>query len=298
MSPVRIVSTRDAQAITVNALVSNPLVIPEYIISELDKQFVMDEVLRYGGKPTGGAIQYRVSSGRYSDNPSEIVPELAEIPLATVTRGDIQTKPTEKRALGVAISQEMIDRDNVGEVQRQIQAVRNTLVRDVDGGFVNTLRAAVTQTRAATAAWSGATATIRKDINAARRIIRTSTIGAGSYTGFNPDTIIVSPVGEENLLNSTEFQQMIYGQVNSSNVASLGDVPTVLRLKPLVTVGVADNEAFVLQSKVVGGYADERPLQATELYEHRPTETWRSDASRITVGFVDQPLAVCRITGI
>lgn len=296
--PVRIVSTRDSQAITVNAMVSNPLVIPEYILSELDNQFVMDQVLRYAGRPTGGAVQFRVSSGRYADNPSEIVPELGEIPLATITRGDIQTKPTEKRALGVAISQEMIDRDNVGEVQRQIQAVHNTMVRDVDGGFVQTLRNAVTQTRAATAPWSGGTATIRRDINAARRIIRTSTVGPGSYTGFNPDTIIVSPVGEENLLNSMEFQQMIYGSVNPSNVASLADVPMVLRLTPLVTVGVNDNEAFVLQSNVVGGYADERPLQATELYEYRPTETWRSDASRITVGFIDQPAACVRITGI
>lgn len=297
---VRVVSSRSQQPLTVNALLQNPLIVPERIIRAFRNQFVTDRVLRNAGSVTGGAVQYRVSSPQFADTASEIVAEKAEIPLTTVSRGDLVTKPVQKRALGVAISQEMRDRNQMGEVERQITAVRNTIVRDVDGAFVAVLAAGVTQTRAATAAWSGGTATIRKDILAARRIVETSTVTGttDSYLGYQADTLLLNPTDAANLLGSSEFQTLIFGQVNPSNVASLDQVGDVLGLNPLVSVSVAAGTAYVLASQEIGGYADERPLQATELYEQRPNELWRSDASRVTVAFIDQPAAGCKITGI
>lgn len=300
--PVRVVSSRDSQPITVNSLVANPLVIPERIVSELKDQFVMDQVLRNGGSPKGGAVQYRVSSGIFADRASEIVAEGGLIPVTTVTRGDLQTKPTEKRALGVVITKEMRDRDQIGEVERQLMVVKNTIVRDIDGAFFNALAAATTQSRAATAVWSSGTATIRKDINAIRLTIKTAVAPSttAAYMAFEPDTLLISPQTEADLLNSTEFTQLIYGQVNPSNVATLADVPeaNILGLKPLVSVSVPAGTAYVVQSRQVGFYADEVPLEATALYENPPTQTWRSDAYRTTVAGIDQPLAVGKITGV
>jgi hypothetical protein len=301
--PVRIVSTRDQQPITVNAMVANPLIIPERILAEFQNQFVSDQLLRNAGKATGGAVQYRVSSGLFADTGAEIVAEGGEIPLATVTKGDINTAQTQKRALGVAITQEMRDRDAVGEVERQIQVVKNTVVRDVDGAFITALTGAVTQTRAATATWATAgTATIRKDINAAKLLIKKATApgaSANSYMAFQPDTLLIGVDSEADLLNSNEFTQLIFGSANPSNIASLNDLPdaNVLGLRPLVSIALPAGTAYVLQSKVVGGYADERPLQATELYEERKNELWRSDCLRTTAGFIDQPLAAAKITG-
>jgi hypothetical protein len=300
--PVRVVSSRDQQTLTVNSLVANPLIVPERIIDVTQNQFIMDQILRDAGT-NKGAVQFRVSSGIFADDPSEIVAEGAEIPLATVTRGDLQTKPTQKRALGVGITWEMRNRNQLGEVDRQIQVVKNTLVRDIDSAFFSALSAAVTQTRAATATWATtATATIRKDINAAKLLIKKATApgaGAGSFMAFNPTHLLLSVDSEADLLNSPEFTQMIYGQVNPSNVSSLADIPdaNILGLKPLVSPTLAAGTAYVVEAKAVGGYSDERPLQATELYEEQKNELWRSDASRITTGFIDQPLAVARITG-
>ncbi len=303
--PVRFVSTRDQQPVTVNALVENPLIIPERILSELKGQFIMDEVLRNAGKATGGAVQFRVSSPQMADRGSEVVNEGAEYPVATVSRGDLQSKPVQKRGLGVVITQEMRDRNAIGEVERQIKAVRNTLVRDIDGAFMTTLTGAVTLTRAATAAWNvAATATIRKDILAAKRLVKTATVAGttDSYLGFEPTHLLVNPVDEANLLSSSEFTNLIFGQVNPSNVSRFEDLPdgsNVLGLTARASVSVAQNTAWVVTAKEVGGFADERPLRATELYEaNRPAETWRSDTSRITVGFIDQPLAAAKITGI
>jgi hypothetical protein len=302
--PVRVVTSRSSQPLTVNALLQNPLVLPERIISFMENQFVMDQILRNAGKATGGAVQYRVSSGQFADDGVEIVAEGGEIPLATVTKGDLASKPVQKRALGVAITQEMRDRNNLGEIERQLQAVRNTMVRDIDGAFFTTLAAAVTQVRPATATWATtSTATIRKDINAAKLLIKkavTPGASAKDYLGFQPTHLLLSVESEADLLNSPEFMSLIFGSANASNIGSLSDAPdaNVLGLKPLVSIGLAAGTAYVVEQNTVGGYADERPLQATELYEKRENELWRSDASRLTAGFVDQPLAIASITGV
>jgi hypothetical protein len=299
---VRVVSSRSQQPLTVNALLQNPLIVPERILKSFENQFVMDRVLRNAGEATGGAVQFSVSSPQFADSASEIVAEKAEIPLVTVSKGDISTKPVQKRALAVAISEEMRKRNNLGEVERQIAAVRNTIVRDIDGAFVSVLTAAITLTRAATAVWSGGSATIRKDILAAKRLVRTATVTGttDSYLGYEPDTLLLSPVDEANLLASAEFQALIFGSTSASNVSSLSQLPdaNILGLRPLVSVGVTAGTAYVVTSKEVGGYADEFPLQSTELYEVRPNELWRSDTKRSTVGFIDQPKAAASITGI
>lgn len=299
--PVAVVSSRSSQPVTVNALVENPRIIAERIIKVLSNQFATDQVLRNEGQATGGAVQYRVSSGLYADEASEIVEEFGEIPAVPSSVGDLLSVPTRKRALAVLISWEMRNRNAMGRVDNQITRLKNTLIRDIDGAFVTALLAAVTQTRAATAVWSNtSTATIRKDINAARRIVKTNqAAGTGSYSGYEPDTIVMSPLTEEDLLNSPEFLAMLFGSVNPSGISSLSEAPNgILGLKPIVTVGMPDNVAVVCESKTIGGYADERPLRATELYEWRPNETWRSDVSRVTAGFIDNPGAGCEITGI
>jgi hypothetical protein len=205
----------------------------------------------------------------------------------------------------VAITQEMRDRNAMGEVERQLQVLRNTMVRDIDTAFFTAVTSAITLTRAATAVWSNtSTATIRKDINKARLNIKTAVTPnatAKDFLGFNPTHLLLSTASEADLLNSPEFTSLIFGSVNPSNVSSLNDLPdggNVLGLKPLVSPNLPAGTAYVVEAKTVGGYADERPLQATELYEKRENELWRSDASRSTAVFIDEPLAICSITGV
>lgn len=303
--PVRYVSVGSgSQALTLNQLIAAPTVVAERFISITKDQFVMEKVLRGPMSAPGGAVQFRVSSGIFADNPSEIVNERAEIPLATVSKGDLQTAATRPNALGVSFSWEMLDMDITGEVNRQIQVVKNTIVRDIDGRFYASLSAAVTQTRAATAAWSTGTATIRKDINAARLVIQQSqppgAVG-GAYLQYNPDTLLINPVTWTDLMNSTEFLQMIYGTVNPSMLADPSQLPMggmVLGLTPLISWSVPAGTALVCESKTIGGYADRVPLGMSELYDWNPARISRADAYRDTVAFVTDPSAGCRITGI
>jgi hypothetical protein len=298
--PVRVVTSQVQQALTVNALVENPLIVPERQIEILDNQFVMDQVLRNAGNATGGAVAFRVSSGLFADDVSDIVAEGAEIPLVTRTRGDLSSARVQKRALGIEISREMRKRNAIGEVNNQLTVVRNTITRDIDGAFVTALRTAVTQSVAATNAWSSASATIRKNINAAKLLVSNSqapnTTSGQEFMGFRADTLVINPNTEADLLNSAEFLNFVAGSSNPQNIDSLP--ARILGLTPRVTWGVPAGEAWVMQSKVVGGYADEFPLEATELYYWQPRQIWRSDTSRSTVGFIDEPLAAAKITGI
>lgn len=297
---VRVVTSRSNQPVTVNALIENPLVVPERTLGVLDKQFVADRVLRNAGKATGGAVMYRVSSGIFADNSSEIVSPGAEIPAAQISRGDISSVPVAKRGLAVVIDREMRLRNNMGEVDRQINVVKNTVIRDVDGAFIVALRAALvtaSQTAAASNAWSSASATIRKNINAARLGVSNGAVSTNNFTGFRADTLIISPTTEADLMNSTEFLTLLFGSNMPSDLAGL-DGRNVLGLTILVTPSVGDNDAFVVQSKEIGGYADEIPLESTELYYWAPNQIYRSDTVRSTAGFIDQPLAGYLLTAV
>jgi hypothetical protein len=300
MPPVRVITSQAQQAVTVNALVKNPLVIPERIISVLDNQFVMDTVLRNAGNATGGAVQFRVSSGLFADYSSEIVAEGAEIPLVPVTRGVPDSARVQKRALGVEITREMINRNDIGAVNNSITRLRNTIIRDIDSAFVTVLRNGVSQTRAATAVWATATAAqIRGDLIAAKKLVTNSqapsTTSGQEYMGFEPDTIVFNPNTRDDLLGNANFLQLFLGTTAATNVTALPE--QILGLRPEVTWGVPNGEAWVMQSKVVGGYADEIPLEATALYYWEPRQVYRSDTTRSTVGFIDEPLAAARVTG-
>jgi hypothetical protein len=297
--PVTVVSSKASQTITVNALLDNPLIVPERIISVLDGQFVMDDVLRNAGRATGGAVSFRASTGLFANRASEIVAEGAEIPLAGRVRGDVSSVPVQKRALGVEITREMRLRNSMGEVNAQLITLRNTVVRDVDAAFVTTLRNGVSQSVAATTVWATST-TIRKDIMAAKLLISNAqapgTSGGNNFMGFQADTIVFNPNTEADLLGNSSFLSLFLGSTAATNVDSLPG--NLLGLRPRVTWGVPNGEAWVMQSKIVGGYADEIPLEATELYEWQPRQIWRSDVTRATAGFIDQPLAAAKITGI
>jgi hypothetical protein len=290
--PVRVVTSAIQQPLTVNALVQNPLIIPERIIKVLDNQFVMNQVLRNAGKATGGAVSFRIATGLFADDTSEVVAPAGEIPLVTVTRGDLDSARVKKRALGVEIDREMRERNDIGAVQNQLTRLRNTLVRDFDGAFVTTLRNAVTQTVAATTVWATST-TIRKDIIAAKALITNSqapnTTGGQQFMGYQPDAIVFNPNTANDLIGNTNFLQLVLGTTAPTNTSSLP--AQILGLTPRLTWGVPNGEAWVMESGTVGGYADEIPLEATELYYWQPRQVYRSDTTRATAGFIDNPAA-------
>jgi len=293
--PTNVFATTDGPVLTVNQMLNDPLFIPSLILDEIDQLFVMEKVLRAAGTPTGGSIVYYESTPLFSNTTSEYVEEYGDIPLASNSLGNPKSQRTRKRGLGVAISQEMRDRNQVDLLNTQIRQVRETLVLDFDTAFMNALlNNGSVNTFAASTSWATSTH-IRKDVLAARKLI------IDAKRGFKPDTLLMNPTDRNNILTSNEITQIYVGNVADRNPLLTGDAtfPFVGVQNVMETYAVAAGTAVLLQSKRVGGYADERPLQATPVYKWKQeAETWRSDVLRTTAVFADQPLAATIITGI
>lgn len=288
-----IFATTDSPTLTVPQMLKDPLFIPALVLDAADQLFVTEKILRQAGTPAGGTIVYYESTPLFANNASEYVEEFSDIPLVQGQLGTPKAARTRKRALGVVISKEMQDRNNVDLLNTQIRQVRNTLVRDFDGVFWTALTAASTNTFAASTGWATSTH-IRKDLLASRKLI------LDQKMGFNPDTLVLNPTDANNLMTSGEITSVYLGNAADQNPLLTGRLQfPFMGLDVMQTYGVAAGTAVLVQSKVVGGYADERPLQATPTYLWKPqAETWRSDVLRTTAVFIDQPLAATVITGI
>jgi hypothetical protein len=288
-----IVATTDSPALTVPQMLRDPLFIPALMLSGLDQLFVAEKILRPAGKPEGGTVVYYESTPLFAGSSSEYVEEFGEIPVAVGQLGTPKSVRARKRALGVTISQEMQDRNAVDLVNTQISQARNTIVSDFDATFWTALLAASANTFAATTVWASTTH-LRKDVLAARKLI------LDQKAGFMPDTLVLNPTNANDIMTSAEMTQVYTGNVADQNPLLTGRINfPFVGLDVMQTYAVPAGTAVLVQKGRVGGYADERPLQATPLYKWKPeAETWRSDLLRTTAIFIDQPKAATIITGI
>jgi hypothetical protein len=293
-TPVRVVANNDGPQITVNDMMKDPLFIPALILSDIDQLFVAQDILRPAGGGTGnaGAVVYYESTPLYSDTASEFVEEYAEIPVAMASRGIPKAVRARRKGLGVVVSQDMRDDNDVDAVNIQIQQVRNTFVRDFDTLFINAAIAAAGHTRAVGTAWATSTH-IRKDVLQAVKDV------TDEKRGDVPDTLVINPSSLIDLMASSEIQQVYVGNVADQNPMISGKVSFKFAgLDIWQSYTIPTGQGLVVQRKKFGGYADARPLGATPMYQHQPTETWRSDVTRRSAVFIDQPLCSTLLTGI
>lgn len=305
MPPVRVQSVQDGQRITVSALVKQPRLIQARMLRMLQQQFITDALLRSVGAVPSGNLIYNESTPQFADNGEEIVEEFGEIPLAMGSLGQPKAVRTVKRALGLKVSQEMINRNAIDRVNTQMRQIRNTLVRSWEDAFLRALLSHPDlHVVAAAALWDGSTSKIRFDVaEAGRAIIRSASDGDGGDNrfGFNPDTLVIGEETEFDFLQSDEIAKLFTGTLAPQNPQYTGTFPQKLGkytvMKSWRLDRIAPGSALLLERGTVGGYGDERPTWVTPMYKTNENETWRSDTGRQGLVFIDQPKAACLITG-
>jgi hypothetical protein len=277
----------DAPRITVNELLKDPLVIPALILDMTQNEFVMDSVLRSGGAAPSGAVRYSEST--------PIVPTSIGIPRVVFSH---------ERAMAIMVSDEMRRRQAVDPVTRQLMQVKNTMVYSWNTAFYSAVVAnASIQTLAVGNAWSSAAATIRADLTQAIYLIENASItspsGVVQWLGFEADTLIINHGTKNTLLQSSTFAAPYIGDIASENLLYTGKLPQqILNLDVLVSRQVPAGNAIVMQRQRAGFYADELPYVAGPLYRDEPRKTWRSDTQRASAIGLDQPLAICLLSGV
>jgi hypothetical protein len=287
-------------------MVKNPTIVPARVIQAMEQMFIVDALLRKLPPNDSGMVQYDESTPLFADGDAEVVEEFGEIPTIGGRLGARKVAFTVKRALAILISQEMVNRNNVDRVNKQIKQVANTMIRTWETTFFNALlNHPDVPSYAAAFDWGLATGKVRFDLTEAGLLIENAAPAddLNNYYGFSPDTLVVGKRTRADLITSDDFNKVY----RNSDLASKAPeykgtlVNDYYGLRILVSRELdrlAPNKALLLESKTVGGISDERPTRSTPLYPDRPRETWRSDTVRQSAVVIDQPKAAVWITGV
>jgi hypothetical protein len=294
----------DAPRVTVNELLKDPLVIPALILDITQNEFIMDSVLRMGGAAPSGAVRYSESTPLYADDFPEIRSEFAEVPVVPTSIGNPRVVFSHERAMAIMVSDEMRRRQAIDPVTRQLLQVKNTMVYSWNTAFYSAVVAnASIQTLAVANPWSSASATTRADLAQACYLVENANIvspsGVTQWLGFEADTLIINHGTKNTLLQSSTFAAPYIGDIASENLQYTGVLPQkIFNLDVLVSRQVPPGNAIVMQRQRAGFYADELPFLAGPLYRDEPRKTWRSDTQRASAIGLDQPLAICLLSGV
>jgi hypothetical protein len=302
--PTPAYSSLDGPRITVDSLLKDPLVIPEFILSMTENEFIVDAVLRAGGMTMSGAVRYSESTPMYADDTPEIRAEFAEVPVVPTSVGIPRVVFTHERAMAVMVSDEMRRRQLIDPVTRQLTQVRNTMIYSWNTAFYSAVIAnAGIQTLAVSNPWASSNATIRGDIANGVYLVEnaqvTSSIGFNQFLGFEADTMIINHATKNTLLQSSSFAAPYIGDIASESLLYTGVLSNkIFNLDTLVSRQVPVGNAIIMQRNRCGFIADELPFQAGPLYRDEPRKTMRSDTQRASAIGIDQPLSIVLLSGI
>lgn len=308
--PTRIISSQDGNKTTVRDLLANPLLVPARILSILDQGFLSATLLRDEGPNASSLVSYEESTPLYLDGDPEIVGEFAEIPVKAGQKGLPRIAQGVPQGLGVRISKRMRDMNLMGQVNRQITQLTNTMIRADERALRLLFDNGSIPTIAAGAAWDTSNGRPQKDIAKAMGVVAAAKPSGSSVAdsrfGFKPDTIVL-PGAITPVLSGNDNFGAVFNRDSLVNedIRYTGKLPQkVMNLDALESWSFAQDKVLVVARGTTGFYSDFQPLEITELYPEGngpnggATQSWRSDATRERVTGVDQPLAACWITGV
>ena len=307
----KIVGVNDGPRLTVSDLVGAPTVIPSRTIDMMDQAFLADALLRKGDDAPSGVVLFRESEPLFMDDDPSVLDEFGQIPVVTDSVGARKVVRTVRRAFAIRVSKTMIDRNQMRRVTNQMRKCRNTMVRAWEDAFLSALLANPNlQTLTTSQPWGSTTSHIRKDVNAAKYLIRqaSSDTQGNNRFGFAADTLVISTEAELDYLDSDEIEKVYQGNIADENLKYTGKLPNkFLGLDVVVSWRLqiyAPTSALVMQRKDIGFISDERPLEATPMYpgggggNGGPREEFRSDFTRQSAIGIDQPKACVLIAGV
>jgi hypothetical protein len=294
----------DGPRITYDALLKDPLIIPELILEMTQNEFIMDVILRKGGMTNSGAVRYSESTPLYADDVPEIRAEFGEVPVVPTSVGIPRVVFTHERAMAVSVSDQMRRRMIMDPLTRQLRQVKNTMTYSWEQAFYSAVVAnGGIQTLAVGAPWASSNATIRADIANAVFLVENasvpSSLGFTSYLGFEADTMIIGTGTKNTLIQSSSFAAPYIGDIASENLQYTGVLPNkILDLDTLRSRQIPSGNALVLMRQRCGFVADELEFQASPLYRDEKTKSSRSDIQRQSAIGLDEPLAFVLLSGI
>jgi len=297
--------TISGDLVTISRFLNNPTLIARRLRTLLMQRYIADSLLTGRFNIEGGAVQYETGEAIYpTDNPRAVAPG-AEYPETGIPTGVASIAKSKKWGQDTKVTDEAIKRQNFSPVQRGLTKLANGNVKFVDSVALSAISSAVTQSTAAAAAWTGATASqIFKDVALAVANINALNMG------YDPDTVVVSDLAWANALSAFVGAGYFPREDSANNPALTGKFKEVTGLNWLVSPNLPTAQtALVLDSQSLGGMADERlggpgyaspDGLAVEVKSIRDDDNdqWKLRCRRVTVPIILEPASAWKLTGL
>lgn len=293
---------------TISRFLQSPTQVSRALRTLLQQRYISDSILSRRFQVQGGAVLYETGEVIYTADTAQAVNPGSEYPLTPAATGVASIAATVKWGQDSEVTDEAIKRQLMDVVNRVLQKLANQNVKTVDAVALAAIASAVTQTAAAAAAWTSATAAqILNDVLQAVATIR------ATNNGYEPDTIVVSDVSWANALGKFVAGGFVPRETGNANPALTGNFPNMAGLNWLVSPNLpVASTAFVLDSKLLGGMADEdlggpgyssagggiAPAVQVKTIRDDEKDLWRLRCRRVTVPIVVEPAAAFKITGV
>lgn len=289
--------------LTISRFLNNPTAVNRRLRTIAENRFIANVLLT--GRVEGASILYETDESIYTSDAPEIIAPGAQYPRSLAPTGTAAVAVPPKWGQEVPITDEEIGRLRMQVVERNLQKIVNFLVSTVDSTVLTVINAAVTQSLPTVGVWDGATANPILDLLRARALIRSTN------KGYDPDTVVVDDfayayiVGNMNVLATMAREQ-------GTTASMSGSVPVLAGLRILTSPNLPTGAttALILDSNALGSLGYERipspdyqgdPANGVETQTRRNplgNDEWLVRARRPVVGFVQEPGAAAKITGI
>lgn len=254
-SPAPVTYPGGGQRITVDAALKQPRIISRALTDLTAKRFVTDKIFSQGTpeQVASGAAVFQRSEPIYPDRAVEEVGVRAEYPRTGWTE-ELFAAFVKKYGLEAPVSDEARRRNQMDQMTKGQLKIANQVVK-----FVDTLAMTLiltdpdVLTGTASGDWSTAATDIIADIATAKKAIY------DLDEGYEPDTLIVNPAQELDLLLDKDIRDALPRETRDTAIQQGKPVPILGLRQILVTPALTAGTAIVTSSGLVGTIADERP---------------------------------------
>jgi hypothetical protein len=289
---------------SISRFLQSPTLVSRQLRTLAQQRYIADTVLSQRFQVEGGAVLYETGESIFSaDNPRAVAP-LSEYPITTIPTSAASIAKTVKWGQDTLVTDEAIARQLLQPVTKAMLKLVNRNVQYVDSIALAAIASAVTNTAAAAASWSTATAAqILGDVTQAKANI------LALNQGYMPDTVVLS-----DLVWARAYTAFVSGgflpREESTNAAVAGTFPVVAGMRFLPTPNLPTaGTVLVVDSTMIGGMADEdlggpgysnagaKGVEGKSIRDDEK-DAWRLRMRRVTVPIVSEPAAGRTITGV
>ncbi|HAT1504281.1 TPA: hypothetical protein NBI62_000836 [Corynebacterium striatum] len=293
--------------LTVDEMLANPTILPEIF----RESFEGEEAHRLFFRTIPSAsnvVGYYDAQANFLEDDVQNVAEFGEIPVSDPAGGELQTLKLEKNGIGIRVSWEQRNDNDVDAVRREMVARQNTLRRKDGRDALAALSAAKVQTFAATTAWNQDGSNPASDMLDAIELIQGAEDSNGNYFEYEPNVLWINPMTLTALKRNAEVQKLYIGDMAHENPLFTGIAAEPLLFGTLQVAKdftVPKGEAYLGVEGISGFMAQREDRQVTDFYAERGDSqlgganmSFRSDAVHRRGFGVDNPKSVVKLTGL